>query len=78
MKKEHPKTVKAKEKARIIIPGNKLTVLKVNHEKLTIKIQERHKSIILLGNFRYFEEKRVNPNTIKLMFNENIMCCIIE
>lgn len=78
MKKEHPKTVRANEKAKIIKPGNKLNVLKVNHEKLMIKIQERHKSITLLGNFKYFEEKRVNPNTSRLIFNENIGCCIIE
>ena len=37
-----------------------------------IKIQERHKSITLLGNFKYLEENSVNPNINRLIFNENI------
>lgn len=68
MKKEKPKTVNANEKATIIKPGIKLNVLKVNHAKFIIRIQERHISIILLDNFTYFEEKRLKPTVIKLIF----------
>jgi hypothetical protein len=42
-----------------------------------IKIQERHKSITLLGNFKYLEENSVNPNINKLIFNENIRSLFI-
>jgi hypothetical protein len=72
IKKEQPKTVNAKKKANIINPGNKLNVLKVSQEKLNIKIHERSWSMILLVNFMYLEEKRLNPITIILMFIENI------
>ena len=78
MKNENPKTVNARENANTIKPGNKLNVLKVNHAKLIIKIHERHKSISRFDNFIYFEEKRLNPTTIKLIFTENIGFCIIE
>ena len=78
IKKEHPPIVNANEKAINSKSGNKLIVLNVNHAKLKIRIQDRHKSIILLGNFKYLEEKRVNPNTIKLIFIEKIGCRIIE
>jgi hypothetical protein len=77
MKKELPPTVKAKESAKNSEFGSKLNVLKVNHEKFVIRIQERHKSIVLFGSFKYLEEKRVKPNIIKLKFRENIMFCII-
>ena len=78
MENENPKTVNARENANTIKPGIKLNVLKVNHAKLIIKIHERHKSIILFDNFTYFEEKRLNPTTIKLIFTENIGFSIIK
>jgi len=78
MKNENPKTVNARENANTIKPGNKLNVLKVNHAKLIIKIHERHKSIILFDSFTYFEEKRLKPTIIKLMFKENIVSNIIK
>jgi len=78
IKKEHPATVNANEKAKIIKPGNKLNVMKVKHEKLEIRINERLESMILLGNLVYLEEKRVNPIIIKLMLIENIGFSIIE
>ena len=77
MKKEHPKTVNAKKKADIFILGNKLKVLKVNNEKFIIKIHERERFMILIGNFIYLDEKRLNPNTMKLRFRENIGSNII-
>ena len=70
--------VNANEKAKSVKPGNKLNVLNVNHEKLKIRIHERHKSMILLGNCVYLEEKRLNPITIKLMFTEKMEFNIIE
>ncbi|NVM36423.1 MAG: hypothetical protein HWN81_12565 [Candidatus Lokiarchaeota archaeon] len=78
MKNENPKTVNPRENANTIKLGNKLNVLKVNHAKLNIKIHERHKSIIRFDKFIYFEEKRLNPTMIKLIFTENIGFCIIR
>ncbi|MCK4781039.1 MAG: hypothetical protein KAT57_12645 [Candidatus Lokiarchaeota archaeon] len=78
MKNENPKTVSARENANTIKPGIKLTVLKVSHAKLNIKIHERLKSIILFDNFTYFEEIRLKPTIMKLMFKENIVSNIIK
>jgi len=78
MKNENPKTVSARENANTIKPGIKLNVLKVSHAKLNIKIHERLKSIILFDNFTYFEEIRLKPTIMKLMFKENIVSNIIE
>jgi hypothetical protein len=71
MKNEHPPTVNAKDNARNIKFGNKLNVLKVNQEKLIIRIQERNKFMVRLGSFKYLDENRVKPNMRKLMFIEN-------
>ncbi len=72
IKKEHPKMVSAKKKANVTNCGTKLNVLNVNQAKLKIRIQERAKSIILCDNFTDFDEKRLNPTTIKLIFTEKI------
>lgn len=78
MKNENPKTVNARENANTIKPGNILNVLKVSQAKLNIKIHERLKSIILFFNFTYFEEKRLKPTIMKLIFKEKIVSNIIE
>ncbi len=72
IKKEPPNTVNAKKKANKTNCGYKLNVLKVSHAKLNIKSQERLKSIILCDNFIDFDEKRLKPTTIKLIFTEKI------
>jgi len=78
MKSEQPNTVNANEKAKTKKPGNKLNVLKVNHERLITRIHERHKSINFFGTSTYLEEKRLKPITRKLMFNEKIGFNIIK
>ena len=78
IKNEHPKTVNAKKKANKTNGGYKLNVLNVSQAKLNIKIQERLKSIILCDIFTYFDEKRLSPTTIKLIFREKIIFWIIE
>jgi hypothetical protein len=70
MKNEHPNTVIANEIENTNRPGNRLIILKVNHDKLIIKIHERLKSISLFGTSTYFEENKLNPTTRKLIFNE--------
>ena len=76
IKQEHPNTVSAKDNAKTTNPRKKQNVLNVSHEKLIINIQERDKSITLFGNFKYLEEKRVNPNTNRLKFKAKTICWI--